>query len=263
MIKKIQYTARFIRYLLKAKHRKGYGVHSPFAFDLITNVFEEKNHYYSYSEIEKIRQELLANISTIDVVDFGTGTSGKRKISEITSRSLKSEKYAQLMFRLANVLKPNIILELGTSFGITTAYLASANPNAVVYSLEGCPQTATIAKSVLDKCKLKNVTLCVGNIDETLSEVLKSLETIDYAFFDANHTKEATLNYFNLCLSKVNDKSVFLFDDIHYSRGMEEAWDVIKNDNRVRVSFDLFTLGIVFFNQELKKQDYIYSFNVI
>ena len=260
MIKKFLYTARFLRYLLKARHRKGYGVHSPFAFDLITNIFEEKYHYYIYADIEKIREELLNDKRTIDVVDFGTGRSGKRKISTIASRSLKNKKNAQLIFRIINALKPEQIFELGTSLGLTTAYMASANINATVYSFEGCSQTAAVAKTVLEKCKLNNVNIFIGNIDETLPQMLKSIEKVDFVFFDANHTKEATLNYFNWFLHKSCDKTVFLFDDIHFSKGMEAAWDIIKNHHSVRVSFDLFSIGIVFFDEKLKKQDYIYSF---
>jgi len=260
MIKQIQHIARFIRYLLKAKHRKGYGVHSPFSFDIITNVFEENNQYYIYSKVEKIREELLSNNSTIDVLDFGTGESGKRKISEIASRSLKKRKYAQLLFRLVNACNPDSIIELGTSLGITTAYLASANSKSKVYSFEGCPQIASIANTVLEKCNIENVTLCIGNIDNNLPDVLETLEKVDFVFFDANHTKRATLNYFYLCLNKVSEKTVFVFDDIHYSKEMEQAWNEIKNYKGISVSYDLFTLGIVFFNQQLKKQDYTLLF---
>lgn len=260
MVKKIQYAIRLFRYLLKAKHRKGYGVHSPFSFDLITNIFTEKNQYYIYAKIEQLREELLADKRTIDVIDYGTGKSGLRKISTIASHAVMKKKYAQLLFRIVNTFNPNIIIEIGTSFGLTTAYLASANSNAKVYTLEGCPMIASIAKAVYEKCKLNNITLSVGNIDENLPDLLKSCQKIDFVFFDANHTKEATLRYFKLCIDKIGDESIFVFDDIHYSKGMEEAWDEIKKNSRVSVSYDLFSLGIVFFNPQLKKQDYILYF---
>lgn len=260
MVQKIKYIVRLLRYLLKAKHRKGYGVHSPFSFDLITNIFEEKNQYYIYDKIEQLREELLADKRVIDVLDYGTGKSGLRKISTIASLAVKKSKYAQLLFRLVNAFKSNTIIELGTSFGLTTAYLASANSNALVYTLEGCPMIASIAKAVHEKCGLKNITVCVGNIDENLPDILHKFRYIDFVFFDANHTKEATLKYFYLCLNKIHSESVFVLDDIHYSNEMEEAWREIKENSKVSVSFDLFSLGIVFFNTQLKKQDYILYF---
>jgi len=258
IIEKFQHAVQFLQYLLKAKYRKGYGVHSPFSFYLINSVFEEKFPYYNYFEIEQIREKLLSDKSIIEVSDYGTGKSGKRRISTIASRSLKRPKHAQLLFRLVNTFNPKLIIELGTSLGITTAYLASVNSNSRVLSLEGCPQIASKASSIHKQLKLKNITLIEGNIDETLPNLLKDVTEIDFMFFDANHTKESTLRYFNLCVDKISEKCIFVFDDIHRNNSMQEAWSEIVSNKSVTVSFDLFSFGIVFFNKELKKQHYIY-----
>lgn len=260
IIEKFQHAVQYLQYLLKAKHRKGYGVHSPFSFHLISSVFEEKFSYYNYSQIEHLREKLLADKSIIHVSDYGTGKSGKRSISSIASRSLKKPKHAQLLFRLVNAFNPKLIVELGTSLGLTTAYLASVNSNSRVISLEGCNQIASIARSVHQELGLKNITLLEGNIDDTLPSFLKNETAIDFMFFDANHTKEATLRYFHLCIDKITEKSIFVFDDIHRNNCMQEAWNEIVSHSSVTVSFDLFSFGIVFFNKEFKKQHYIYSF---
>ncbi|MDR1680045.1 MAG: class I SAM-dependent methyltransferase [Prevotellaceae bacterium] len=258
MKKRLKTVARFLAYRVKARHFRGHGIHSPFAFDLVTNVFEEKNPYYIYKEVEEARVRLLDSRETIFVNDFGTGRSRRRRVASIAAHSLKKRKYAQLLFRLVNAAKPVNIIELGTSLGITTAYLAAVNTATPCYSLEGCSQSLQIARRTLAVCGLNHVKLIEGNIDDTLPELLEKLDCVGFVFFDANHTKEATLNYFYQCLKKITQASVFVFDDIHHSKGMQEAWLEIKQQPQVRVSFDLFSLGIVYFNSELQKQDYFY-----
>lgn len=257
---KIYRFKSYLKYLFEAKHVKGHGVHSPFAFDLISNICEEKNPYYIFSQIESLREKYLKNKSSIYVEDYGMGESGSKKVSAIAKYSLKKKKHAQLLFRLANYAKPLNILELGTSLGITTAYLASSNQNIKCYSFEGCANILSLAKETLDTLHINNVELIEGNIDETLPLFLESLDELGFVYFDANHNREATISYFNQCINKVTSDSVFVFDDIHYSKGMEQAWKQIIKDERVKVSFDLFSLGIIYFKKELQKQDYIYLF---
>jgi predicted O-methyltransferase YrrM len=193
---------------------------------------------------------------------MGTGRSGKRTISEIAERSLKSEKYGQLLFRLVNHFKPNTILELGTSLGISTAYLASANPNSKVITIEGCPNIASEAKKNFEILGLKNIESVIGNFDSVLPAALCQLPTADckLVFFDGNHKKEPTLRYFNQCLELADNTSVFIFDDIHWSNEMEEAWEEIKSHPQVTVTIYLFFLGLVFFRKEQVKQNFIVRF---
>lgn len=256
----LQYGKRFFRYLIRAKHWRGHGVHSPFAFDLITNIFEEEKPYYCYEKIEQEREKLLQNKKKIFISDYGTGNSREQKISSIASRSLKKKKYAQLLFRLVNAYNPSNIIELGTSLGVTTAYLASVDSKTPCYTFDACSNSLAVAEKILEDCKIKNVTLIKGDINETLPLLLKSLNQVEFIFFDANHTKEATLNYFYQTVGKVSNKTIFVFDDIHYSDEMEQAWAEIKINKKVRVSFDLFSIGIIFFDENLQKQDYICFF---
>ncbi|MCQ2350959.1 MAG: class I SAM-dependent methyltransferase [Paludibacteraceae bacterium] len=246
----------FIRYWLTAKPRGGFGVHSPFAYRFITNVLEEDMPYYAYNEVEQIRSMLLNNKQTISVTDYGTGPSCKKRVCDIARNSLKDKRLSQLIFRIAVFSKAQNILELGTSLGITTLYLAKSNPKATVKSLEGCPQTAEVAKMVMKTASVEKAEIIVGNIDNTLSETLKTFSTLDLVFFDANHRKEPTLSYFKACLPYVTDKTVFIFDDINHSQQMSEAWEEIKRNDSVKVTIDIYSMGIVFFNKSLQKEDY-------
>ena len=252
----IHYIKSYIIYIVCARHFRGDGVHSPFVFRLINSVFREKNAYYAYRQMEKIRDTLLYNDTEIEVKDFGTGTSGKRKISDIAHKSLKNRKYAQLLFRLVNETKPKTILELGTSLGLTTMYLAASNTHSRCITLEGSPEIAEFAEKLFKKNKFTNIESHCGNIDDILPLLLNNVEKLDFVFFDANHQKAATLNYFAQCVEKIAEKTVFVFDDIYWSREMTEAWQEIKTHPKARVSIDIFAMGMIFFDTELQKGDY-------
>ncbi len=256
---KIRFSFRYLQYLLKAKTR--HGTHSPFVYNLLDEVIYDTAHFYVFDEIESLRKKLLRDERTINIKDYGAGSkvnaSPKRKLKDIAKYSAKAEKYGQLLFRLIQKFKPYTLLELGTSLGISTIYQASAAPKSKIITMEGCPETAAIAKENFEKLQLSNIEIVVGNFDETLSSTINTITNLDYAFFDGNHRKAPTLDYFRQCLTKVNNDSVFIFDDIHWSDEMEEAWEEIKANPSVTVTIDLFFVGLVFFRKEQKKQDFI------
>jgi predicted O-methyltransferase YrrM len=258
-MKRMYQIISFLKYVLFSGHFRGDGIHSPFLFRQINVLFREHRPYYCYAKIEKLRRALAHDDRMVFVEDYGTGNSRECRVSQIAKCSLPP-KHAQLLFRLVNDRNPKYILELGTSLGLTTSYLASVNSASVCHTIEGAPKLAELAKQNFSKLYINNIVAHVGNIDEILPEVLKTLPTIDFAFFDANHTKEATMRYFHLCLSKINGKSMFVFDDIHWSEEMASAWNEIKNHPKVRVSLDVYEMGILYFDEELQKGDFVVRF---
>ncbi|KAA3645135.1 MAG: SAM-dependent methyltransferase [Bacteroidetes bacterium] len=249
---------QFLKYLIRSFHL--HGIHSPFIFDLNDKVIQANLPYYSFDAIESIRAKLLLTNKEIEVLDLGAGSKKgnkqKRKINEIAKSAVKKPKYAQLIFRLVYEFKPKTIVELGTSFGITTAYMAHAASNSKIYTLEGSPEIAKVAKINFEKLNIKNINQIVGNFNDTLPELLKKTETLDFVYFDGNHQEKPTIDYFQLCLEKANENSVFIFDDIYWSKGMKMAWEFIKKHPKVTVSIDLFQIGIVFFKQDQEKQNF-------
>jgi predicted O-methyltransferase YrrM len=241
-----------------------HGIHSPFIFDFYRKIIKNKKVEIDFTAIENLRKDLKNNDLEIAITDFGAGVKGKklnaRKISDIAQKALKKPKYSQLLYRIVRFLKPKTIIDLGTSLGITTAYFAKANPEATIFSFEGCPNTANIAKQNFKNLGLKNIEVIVGNLDNTLRLKIDEIDVLDFAFFDANHRYEPTIDYFNLCLKKINDKSVFIFDDIYWSEEMKQAWVEIKAHSKVKITVDLFFVGIVFFKEEQAKEDFILRF---
>ncbi len=222
----------------------------------------DKKQYECYQPIETQRKNLLGNNESIEVEDFGAGSTviktKKRKINAIAASSLKSKKYAQLLFRIVKFYQPKHIIELGTSFGITASYLSSACPNGKLSSFEGSKAIANIAKKNLEATGCKNSEVYTGEFSKTLPEYLKTNNTVDFAFIDGNHKKEPTIKYFNWLLEHSNDYTIMVFDDIHWSKEMEEAWESIKKHESVSLSIDLFFIGLIFFRKEFKvKQHFI------
>jgi predicted O-methyltransferase YrrM len=256
MFTKLQLAKKYLHYYLTASNGKGHGIHSPFVFDFIKHVLNDKQSYPAYSQIEKIRKLLLSDPTVIEVEDFGAGSSiiktNKRVVSAIAASSLKPKKYAQLLYRMVKYYKPATIVELGTSFGITTAYLASANAASKVFTCEGSGAIASIAKQNFAALQLKNVQLTEGDFTQTFAPLLSKLNTVNFAFVDGNHRKEPTLHYFQQLLSHSTSTTILVFDDIHWSAGMEDAWNTIKHHQQVTLTIDLFFIGIVFINPDFK-----------
>lgn len=253
-MRKIRYAYKYIRHALKAKHTKGHGIHSPYLYRFTQNAIYEKNPFYLFNQIETLRESLKYDDRTIAMEDFGTGANRDVRIRDIAKTSLKRTRLAQLLFRVVNFTNAKNVLELGTSLGITTAYLASSSAEIKCISLEGSSAIAEIARENFEKLEITNARIEVGNIDDTLKPALEELGSVDVVFFDANHRKEPVLKYFSQCLEHIHPETVFIFDDIHWSKDMEKAWHEIRKHDKVTASIDLFELGIVFFNKNFAKK---------
>lgn len=251
---------KYIAYYLKASNGKGHGVHSPFVYSFIREVLNTNSVGEIPDRIESIRQKLLSDETVLEVEDFGAGSTAgltnKRMVKRIASTSLKSKKYAQLLYRLVQKFQPETIVELGTSLGITTAYLASVLPMSRVYTFEGAEAVADKAKTVFDTLQLSNIYLLTGPFQKTLPSKLEEINQIDFTFIDGHHQYDATVRYFEWLLPKIPDAGIVILDDIHWSNGMEQAWEEIRRHPRVKISIDLFFVGILFFRSEQFEQEH-------
>ncbi|MBP8849099.1 MAG: class I SAM-dependent methyltransferase [Breznakibacter sp.] len=251
---------QYIKYRATARHWKGYEIQPPFAFDFVRRVLREDSEYYCFESIEDYRMKLIDDNRTILVNDLGAGSKvfkeKHRKVGAIALNCTTPEWKAKTIFRIIQETKPKTLIELGTSLGIGTIYLGCSNRNAKLYTLEGCPSLAAIAQEGIDKFALKNTQIKIGAFNETLPKILDLEEHIDFVYLDGDHTKESTLRYFNLLLPKLNSNSVVIMDDIYWSEEMTQAWKIITKMEEVRVSFDIFHMGILFFRDGCLKQHY-------
>ena len=258
----LKQTLKYIRYYFSSG--KLHDVHSPFVYDLLGKVIYSNSTFYAFEQIEDLRKSLLLNENKLQITDLGAGSKilnlNERKISDIAKHSAKQAKYGQLLFRFVNHFHPDTILELGTSLGISTLYLAMASQKSKVITIEGCPEIAAAAKNNFERAGAKNIEQVVGNFDDILPLILSKNPKCDFIFIDGNHRKEPTLKYFEQCLSVLSNDSIIIFDDIHWSDEMEQAWEQIKAYPSVTITLDLFFIGIVFFRKEKNKEHFTIRF---
>lgn len=249
----------YINYLLKSK--TAHGVHSPFVYKFVTELLETKNEsYYPFKELDSLRKRILNNDTEIEITDFGAGSkvfkSNKRRVSEIAKHGISEKKFSELYLKLINFCKAEYVVELGTSIGLNTLYLSKANSKAKIYTVEGCPKLHEFSSQLFKTNSAENIESINGNFDNVLPELLNKLPRLDFLYIDGNHQYEATKNYFELALKKKHEHSVFIFDDINWTEGMQKAWEEIKNHPEVSLSLDLFFVGIVFFRKEQKEKEH-------
>jgi predicted O-methyltransferase YrrM len=268
--KKMKYNAftiiyKYLRYLYKGSNGKGHGVHSPFVYDFIREVLNKNVNGEWHNEIEKYRSKLLSNTTEITFTDLGAGSiegiHKTKQIAQIAKTALKPKKYSKLLYRIVAYYKPYSVLEMGTSLGITTCYLAKGAPTVTVTTMEGASAVAKEALKVFNHLGFQNIEMVEGNFDNNLVAYLNANSSLGLVYIDGNHRYSPTIKYFNLLLEKSNTDTIFIFDDIHWSSEMEKAWTEIKLDNRVSLTIDLFQLGIVFLRKENKeKENFIIRF---
>lgn len=260
MFSKFESALKYFHYYRTASNSRGHGIHSPFVFQFITKILRDRTKYAAYEKVESLRKKLLVDQTILTVKDHGAGSTvdktKERTIASIASHAVKPKKFGQLLFRMIKLYQPQTILELGTSLGVTTSYLSLANPTAKVMTLEGSDAIAQHAKKNFDFLNLQNIRLVEGNFNDTLEPLLQTFPSFDFAFIDGNHRKEPTIKYFSSILSHINNSSVLILDDIHWSAEMEEAWEYCKNHVSVSLSIDLFFMGILFFKKEIMEKQH-------
>lgn len=248
---------QFIRHFLTAK-RNGHGIHSPFAYQLCEEVFYNELSFYDFISLSTVRNELLNHQESLEVEDYGAGSktfkTTVRKIKDIAKQGISSQKQSELLYKLMNYLHCANVVELGTSLGLNTLYMARVNKNATVISIEGSKALYDFASQLALKNKVNNIRFINARFEDAFPQLLQEIDKLDVLYVDGNHTYEATLSYFKQALEKRHKHSVFIFDDIYWSKGMTRAWEEIKKYPAVSLSIDTFYFGIVFFKEELKEK---------
>ncbi|MBR4814895.1 MAG: hypothetical protein IKZ67_05465, partial [Paludibacteraceae bacterium] len=103
----IHYLKNYVRYLFCSRHWRGYGIHSPFVFELVTKVIEEKLPYYKYGLVEKVRKIYLASSKSLSL------DGEEVKVPRLAKQLSMDPSHAQVMFRLVNKFKPKNVVETG------------------------------------------------------------------------------------------------------------------------------------------------------
>jgi len=260
MYSSLTLVKKYLQYLIKSSNGKGHGVHSPFVYTFIKEVLNKKNSPIAFDSIEAHRKFLERNKQKIEVWDRGAGsrkTDQKfRSIQSIAMAALKPKKYSKLLYKIVAYYKPAHILEMGTSLGITTCYMALGNKNAQVVTLEGAPNVAMIAQETFSLLGFEHIQIMQGDFNDTLPKYINTMDKIGLVYIDGNHRYAPTMQYFNSLLEKSVEETILIFDDIHWSAEMEQAWEEIKAHPAVTLTIDLFFIGIVFVRKAQKEKEH-------
>ncbi len=233
-----------------------------FKTDKFARKLHSKQYYPVFKSLEKsvdseliksfksYRNDLLKKKDCIEVSDFGAGSrvfnSNVRSIAKIARVAGMSRKKAKYLINICKSQSPNNILEIGTSLGIGTYAMCLGAPKAEITTLEGCTNTAQIAQEHFKTYEVQNINVVVGAFDKTIPALMRQ-NHFDLIYFDGNHSKSATIKYFQLALKTIRKGDVFIFDDVYWSREMFEAWKIIRSNTKVVSFYTTYDWGIVFF----------------
>lgn len=259
MLQSIKLLTGYLAYYLRATNR--HGLQGPFAYSLNEAVFRRDRKDPLTTPVEELREALKRDSQVIRVTDFGAGFGGKkfkeRSIAYIAKHSAKPPRYARMLYRLVKYRKPAVLLELGTSFGISALYQSLGSPGSKLYTLEGCPATAAVARENFKRFPQCNIELVEGAFEETLPTVLKRIGRIDFVYIDGHHRKDATIRYVEMLMPYLSEDATLVVDDINWSAEMKEAWQQLKSDQRFRQSIDVYMMGLLFTNKALSKENFL------
>jgi len=253
----ISIIREYIKFISKSSNQ--HGVHSPFVYHFVTNCLYKKRNNEFQKLFLNCKNQLLNNKKTITVKEFGIGSTffktNKRSIARIAKIAGITNKKASILTGIIHYFKPLNILELGTSLGLSTSSIKIGNKKSKIITLEGCLETSKIAQQLFDHQNFDGVDIVIGDFAKTLPLAVKN-NLFDFIYFDGNHTKKDTLEYFDYCLTTLTNESIWIFDDIYWSKEMKETWSLIKKHPKVTVTVDLFYFGIVFFRKEQAKEHF-------
>lgn len=211
--------------------------------------------------IEARRRALLQTHETIDVIDYGAGSSNEQRTEEQMKQGVhkraaisnickasKPERWAAILHHVVLSCKPESAVELGSCVGISGSYIASAmqsNGKGSLTTLEGSPEIARIASETFGTLALTNAKVVAGPFHSTLGNVLEASKPIDFFFNDGHHDRDAVLRYFEQSLPYLSPDAVVVIDDIAWSPGMKSAWQNLRTHQQVAASVDLGKMGIL------------------
>lgn len=210
-----------------------------------------RSERFHLADIESLRSELKTSTEVVPALDYGAGSTGSTStVSGIARHSLKRPKHARALAALSAHIGSTSTLELGTSLGLTSAYLARHTKSLT--TVEGNPHILALAQSHWAKLGVANIRSFSGEFDarwEAFSD-----RKYDLIFIDGNHRGDALKRYVEMSLPLLHPNGVIVCDDIHWSPDMEEAWEHLCSMSNWTVQVDAFEWGLLTRNQALKRE---------
>ena len=245
-------------YVINARYRKGHGVHPPKAFEFISKVLYDRYFYPEYTKVEEVISRIRSDHTLLDYTEVGGRSrtmKERRSVSDMAKKAGVKKKYGRLLFRVVHYYRPKHIIELGTSVGISTLYLAQGNKGTKLITIEGNNSCIKQAKKYASLLGTHNIDFRNGLFDNLLEDAL--IQRPELVYVDGNHTYEATLRYYQQ-ITSVMKSGFIVFDDIHWSEDMQLAWKEIKRNTVSTI--DLYQFGIVLIGDQITPEHFVVRF---
>ena len=230
---------------------------SPFIISFINVVLRNKLTQHEvelFNKIELYRKQLLRCNDLINKNDFGAGSkikaSTQQKVKQIAKSAVSNQSKCKLLYKITQFFEVGTTLELGSSLGISSQYMAINSSLKSLLSIEGDPQILNIA---LDNNPSTKITFRNQLFDETLVQEITKLNKYDMVLIDGDHRYDSTIRYVNQCKLLLNDNGFLLLDDIYWSTGMKQAWEELKKDTDFNVAIDMFHFGLLMNHAKVKE----------
>lgn len=247
----------YFRFLSKSTNQ--HGVHSPFVYSLVVKCFYDRKKYPAYREWRKAQKSLYQDHSFLEMLDAGAEThvfsSNWPKVSVIAKNSSPKQKRAYLLNRLVSYFEIRNALELGTSLGLGSLAMRLQN-NINLTTVEACPSTLKRAQQLFNFVGVNDIVTHQVRFKEFF-EQLKPQQTFDLVFLNGHHDGKTSLGYVEKIIPFLHEDSIVILDNIHWSKEMKKAWEVLIKDRRISVSIDTFYWGLLFFRKGQEKEHFI------
>jgi len=223
----------------KLKHRKGFGVHSPFAYSIITEVIEEKLPYYAYRRMQR----------TYD------------------KQAPIQHKVACLLLRLANRFRCRNVIEVGCDGGYSLLPLLLTDSKLKAHVNAGS-QMKTRIETLISWLpqRLENITY-LPDLSQLSSEQTFDMMVINanpFAPADTRLTPEqneaAAQQLVDWLMSHTQEETIIFVHGIQPRQNLETVWDLLCDRDDVSITMDLYNYGLAILKPRFFKQHYIVAF---
>lgn len=251
----MQVTRSYWSYLLHAKGR--HGIHSPFVYELVDKCLTTKIDKNFKVQLKLWYAQLRKNNTLLTINDLGAGsnfTQQQKTVSRIFKNASSKGIYGNLLYRLAGYFKPSNILELGTSLGVGTVHLKNGFKNSSVHTVEGCNEIHQSATEQLKYWDFKDVAL----YNQSFANFIPNFtEKVDLIYLDGHHEQNATKRYLEQLLNNAHSETLFILDDIRWSKDMWNCWESICTDERFHVTIDIGRMGLFWLRPHQTKEHFV------
>ena len=229
------------KYVIQSLNR---GHKSTLPFDTKLKVAEESR------ALILLKRRLYTDQCRVPRMDFGAGSRyfhhENHTIAQLAGISGASRWSGRFLKSLARHLRPSVVLELGTSLGLSTLYLAEGcDPECRIHTIEGNVVLANRAKVNFEQADYDNITVHIGTFRTILPTLLDRIPNPNLIVIDGDHRSDSLLAYVERCLPYLSDPGWIVVDDIRWSPDMHCGWRALRQYPGVKKSIDTYHYGIL------------------